>query len=316
MDILHEPYWTIEEIAVWARCRDPDVVNLLRTPALDGRHINLVWCMDQAAMAARARGRNIERELFEAWGRPTPLTGLIEPWFVVGRIINDFAPEWLELEEAYGKASLSDQRRVADAFDLAAVGQNEFALTAQLPAPFDVLVGNVLARRRSDARSFGYLPVFSLEDYLLELLRAGQFNAVGNLPNETLARELALSDWRGLTIAPASDTQRLCVWRLGNNQRVGRGDIENVRVVKEAVLKAFPGDALQRPPIQATDEDARRVIREKMASRGGFVSQKNGARIVRAAFPGFNAVRAMQLTKELTGNTKPGPRGPRGKSSQ
>ena len=327
MDVSLEPYWTIEEIAVWARCRDPDVVYLLQTPALDGRHAERNKYLDlrigHAAIVARARGRNIERELWEAWGHPAPLSSLAAPYFASDeqggaecRTSNDFAPEWLVLAEAYEKASLSDQRRVADAFDLAAAGRSNFELAAQLPAPFDVLVGDVLATRSGGVSSFGYFPVFPVGTYLLQLLRAGQFKAVGNLPNEPLARELSLSDWRGLTIALANDTERLCVWRVGNNQRVGDGDIENVRAARDAVLKAFPADPPQRPPIQATDNDARRVIREAMASRDGFISQKNGAGIVRSVYPNFNATRAMQLTKELTKNTRPGPRGPRRKSSQ
>src|SRR5271166_493862 len=85
MDVWLEPYWTIEEITVWARCRVPDVVNLLQTPALDGRHAERNKYLDlrigHAAMAARGRGRNIERELWEAWGHPTPLSSLIAPYF-------------------------------------------------------------------------------------------------------------------------------------------------------------------------------------------------------------------------------------------
>jgi hypothetical protein len=78
-----------------------------------------------------------------------------------------------------------------------------------------------------------------------------------------------------------------------------------------------PKDVGPNPSVQqGTDEDARRVIREAMASRGGFISQKNGAKEVRRVYPDFNATRAMELTKELTKNTKPGPRGPRQKSSQ
>jgi hypothetical protein len=330
MNVRLEPYLTIEEIAVWARCRDPDVVYLLQTPALDHRHAErkeyLELCIAGAAMAARARGRNIERELWEAWGKPTPLSSLIAPHLepdknfgAESRTSDDFAWEWRALAEAYKKASLSDQRQVADAIDLAAAGRNRFELAAQLLVPFDALVSDVLATRNGGVDAFGYLPLFPIVDYLLELLRAGQFKAVGNLPNEALARELSLSDWRGLTIAFATDTQRLCIWRVGNNQRVGRGDIEDVRVARDVVLERFPADPPHPPkpaPILATEEDASRLIREAMASSGGFISQKNGAKIVRAAFPGFNATRAMELTKELTGNTKRGPRGPRRKLSQ
>ena len=330
MDVSLEPYWTIEEIAVWARCRDSDVVYLLQTPALDSRPAERNKYLDlrigHAAMAARGRGRNIERELWEAWGHPTPLSSLIAPYFASdmqcgaeSRTSNDFAPEWRALAEAYGKAPLSDQRKVADALDLAAAGRSVSELTAQLPAPFDVLVANVLAMPRGWVRSFGYIPVFPVCDYLLELLRAGRLKAIGNLPSEPLARELSVSDWSGLTISLATDTERLRVWRLGNNPRVGDGDIENVRVAREDVLKAFPADPPPPPkptPIQPTVEDARRVILDAMASSGGFISQKNSAKIVRSVYPNFNATRAMELTRELTGNTKRGPRGPRRKSSQ
>jgi hypothetical protein len=327
MDVRLEPFLTIEEIAIWARCRDPDVVYLLRTSALDGRHAERNQYLDlrmaHAAMAARAHGRNIERELWEAWGQPTPFSSLIAPHFDPGiearaepLTERDLVAKRFALAEAYEKASVPDQRRVADAIDLAAGGRNVSELTAQLPAPLDVLVGHVLATRRGGVNAFGYRAIFPVGDYLLQLLRAGRFKAVGNQPNEILARELSPSDWGGLTIALANDTQRLCVWRFVNGQRVGDGDIENVRVARDDVLKEFPADPPKRPPIEATDEDALRVLRDAMPSRGGFVSQKNGAKIVRNAYPNFNVKKAMQLTKDLTGNTKPGPRGSRRKSSQ
>ena len=250
---------------------------------------------------------------------PVPLSSLIAPRFALegAEVSNDAPPPWLALfepalAEAYEKAPLSVQRRVADALDLAAAGRSELEPASELPAPFDVLVGNVLATRDGGANAFGYMPIFPISDYLLELLRAGRLEAAGNLPGEALSRELSVSDWHGLTIALSSDTQRLRVWRLGNNRRVGDGDIENVRIARDAVLKEFPADPR---PLQATDEHARRLIREAMASSGGFISQKKGAKIVRAVFPDFNAERAMALTKGLTQNTKRGPRGPRKKLS-
>jgi hypothetical protein len=64
-------------------------------------------------------------------------------------------------------------------------------------------------------------------------------------------------------------------------------------------------------PIAATDDEARAVIRQALNDSGGFVSQEKGAEIVRDAIPGFPKKRAMRLVKELTGNDKPGPKGPR-----
>jgi hypothetical protein len=82
---------------------------------------------------------------------------------------------------------------------------------------------------------------------------------------------------------------------------------------REAVLREFPeGPPLaQSLSIPATDDAARAVIREALADSGGFVGQEKGAEIVRLKIPGFPKKRAMQLVKELTGNEKPGPKGPR-----
>jgi hypothetical protein len=324
MGVELQPYLTLEEIAVWARCRDPDVVYLLQTPASDGRHAErnqyLALRVAHAATTARAQGRNIERELWEASGQPTPFGSLIAPYFgpdieAWARLLPNRDPvaERLALAEAYEKASAPDQRRIADILDLAAAGRSASELT-QLPAPFDVLVGNVLATRKGGAKAFGYLPIFPVSDYLLELLRMGRFEAVGNLPNEVRVSELSVADWRGLAIGPAHDTGRLCVWRLTNSVRIGNGDVENVRVARAHVLNAFPANPPR--PAEPTDDDARRVIRDAMAANGGFVSQKNGAKAVRGVYPRFNAGRAMELTKELTGNTIPGPQEKRRKSSQ
>ena len=79
------------------------------------------------------------------------------------------------------------------------------------------------------------------------------------------------------------------------------------------MLREFPeapplAPALSVPP---TDEAARAVIRQALADSGGFLSQENGAKIVRSKIPTFLKKRAMQLVKELTGNEKPGPKGPR-----
>ena len=62
---------------------------------------------------------------------------------------------------------------------------------------------------------------------------------------------------------------------------------------------------------QPSDDDARALIRAAMAECGGFIGQEKGAEIVREAFPNFQKKRAMTLVKELTGNDKPGPKGPR-----
>jgi hypothetical protein len=60
-----------------------------------------------------------------------------------------------------------------------------------------------------------------------------------------------------------------------------------------------------------SDDDVRTLIRAEAAKRRGFISQKNGAKIVREKFPGYNDEHARELVKAVTGNKNTGPKGPR-----
>jgi hypothetical protein len=69
-------------------------------------------------------------------------------------------------------------------------------------------------------------------------------------------------------------------------------------------------------PQLPTDNEVRAMIRTILAENGGFVSQENGAKILRGKYPNLNKKHAMELVKEVTGNEKRGPRGPRNKSAK
>ena len=114
-------------------------------------------------------------------------------------------------------------------------------------------------------------------------------------------------------MAVGGDLRRLSVWRTGRVATSGMGDFENVRVEREAVLREFPEEPplAQSLSIPATDDAARAVIRQALADSGGFLSRENGPEIVRLKIPGFLKKRATQVVKELTGNDKPGLKGPR-----
>ncbi|MCC3244204.1 hypothetical protein LG047_02510 [Methylocystis sp. WRRC1] len=59
------------------------------------------------------------------------------------------------------------------------------------------------------------------------------------------------------------------------------------------------------------DDEARAIITTEQVKRGGFISQNDAAKIVRAALPKFPRDRARDIAKSVTGNGKRGPRGPR-----
>ena len=133
---------------------------------------------------------------------------------------------------------------------------------------------------------FQLLEHFRIDQYLLRLFRSECLAATGNLPNETLARKISPADWAALEIAISDDTYRLGVWRVGVEARAadacrpwlkvrhsaGAGDIENVRIQREGILKAFP----EIMPTQCgaatrfSDDDIRSLIRaeeEKLGDR-------------------------------------------------
>lgn len=159
---------------------------------------------------------------------------------------------------------------------------------------------------------------FPTVEYLESLFRRKQLVAYGSVPNDPVAREITAACWAGLQIAVGDEFHRLGVWSIGSIALTGQGEFENVSVDRDVVIKEFP---IESPAVETgeaaspTDEDVRALIREEMAKKDGFVSQQKGAAIVRSVFPGFTKTRAMELTKELTGNTTPGPKGPRKKSS-
>ena len=52
-----------------------------------------------------------------------------------------------------------------------------------------------------DESDLAPLPLFPIEDHLVQLLRAGRIKSVGKRPSESRHRELSAADWTGLEIA-------------------------------------------------------------------------------------------------------------------
>ena len=92
----------------------------------------------------------------------------------------------------------------------------------------------------------------------------------------------------------------------------GRGDFENAKVPRDAVLRELPPEPPQTSgPVEdaPTYDDIRDLIREAADKNGGFLGQVDGDKLAKQAFPGVG--REGRLVKEVTGNEKPGRKGPR-----
>jgi len=343
MDEFLEPYWNLEQIRSWAETRDAEAVRFAAI-AKHGRPKYsseiVAWCVHAATKLAKS-GRDVGAELWADSGW-TPPSRKFEVPPMAQKLCDEIGfPTYVTLANKDAQISFPKQARTDELLELwKAASESECALMNGLARAYsknnegfksDPRLGQLSPELRKVATDYFSAPephgpphvfirgTFPTIRYLERLFRTGALSATANLPGDPRAYALSNADWAGLEIACGGDLARLGVWRSGKVSVTGEGDFENLKVARDAVLKAFPADPPPPPtpaPIQPTDEDARRVIREGMASRGGFISQKDGAKIVRGEFPDFNATRAMELTKELTKNTKPGPRGPRRKSSQ
>jgi hypothetical protein len=333
VDEFLEPYWNLEQVRSWAETRDPEAVRFAAIPKEGKPKLGsqiASFCSHRATALAR-NGRDLGGELWAASGW-TPPSQIFVPPPVAQEVADEVGfPMYLALFNKDIQICLP-KRAHADALLTfwAGAPDSERALMVDLEQAYskngtgfgsDPRLGQLSPELLAIATDYFSAPepqgpphvfirgTFPTTRYLECLFQTGRMTAIANLPGEARACELSKADWSGLQIAFGGDLQRLGVWRVGKVSATGEGDFENVRVARDLVLKTFP-------PIEGTDEDAIRLIREGMASSGGFISQKNGAKIVRGMYPTFNATRAMELTKGLTGNTNRGPRGPRRKSPQ
>ena len=174
-------------------------------------------------------------------------------------------------------------------------------------------------------QELGFYP-FPTEEYVLFLLREGRLTASGSLPSEVLGRQISSVEWRGLELSIDPSHSRVGVFKLNSKSRSSAPKqrsvvFENVRIPRDEILGLFPADP---PKVEhstksnVSDESVLALIRAAIcrSENDGFVSQEKGAEIVRKTYPNFDKKRAMSLVKRLTGNTKPGPRGPRKKRAE
>jgi hypothetical protein len=104
--------------------------------------------------------------------------------------------------------------------------------------------------------------------------------------------------------------ERAFDWLESHSFNIDASNIASGALARE-MEKDFPSNKASGEAALLSDDDARALIRAAMERNGGFVGQEAGARIVREKCPDFNHKHAMALVKEMTGNGKPGPRGPR-----
>jgi hypothetical protein len=338
MDPFFDPFGNLDQLRAWACTRDPEVVRFAAAGTRRAPQSTLAITIRSAHSASKSKqvGRDVNLELWRASGWPIPENAYIAPMAVerlandlgvpIFQVLNDVSLEVRfprceatdRFLQAYSRAGESDLQILQSLFR----GARPEDEGTWLGDPAVASLSPELRQRLADYVNRGEVQGpwrllrhadFPIEDYLVRLFRTGRLTSNANLPNDPIGRALTRADWGGLEIAAGGDSKRLSAWRIGYASKTGGGDFENARVERDAVLREFPeapplAQTLSDPP---TDEAARAVIRQALTDSGGFLSQENGAEIVRSKIPTFLKKRAMQLVKELTGNKKPGPKGPR-----
>jgi hypothetical protein len=337
MDPFLNLYWNLDQIVGWAETRDPEIVRVAAVPkeCRPRKSLNLLSHYPGAALRVLGVDRDVEGELWAASGWKPSIREFVPPTGVrkiaerTGRpvyevfsedglfVMRPLSPVANAFRRAWLYASSSDR---AIATGLFVKDEDHKTRILFDPRLEDLSSGLVDSIRTYDSAPETQGPphvfvreLFPTVKYLEHLFRSGRLQALGNLPNDPRALRITISDWSGLEIGVGGDRNRMCVWRLGQIRTTRVGDFEDVRVQRESVLKEFPEELAfdEAPPRRPLDDEARIMIRQALAEAGGFISQDKGAEVVRREYPRFPKKRAMLLVKELTGNEKPGPKGPR-----
>jgi hypothetical protein len=307
------PWWDLDQVVAWAETREREAVDYaefgrggLRLPPSTAKIA--MWTSAAAAHAAKG-GRDINGELWGASGwplereaPPMPVRSIAEAHLLELKLPIPDLPEAKAVIEAFATAKDYERFLLYSMFNEQLDNERDIPThptMAYVSAELRSLVRAYCARVEPRAiTSDRPLRKFPTKDYLLQLFRTGRL----------IARGLTADDWGGLEIEVGGLHNRLCVWRTFPPRSDINGDVETVGIRRTEVLIEFPANLPAKP---TTDDDARRLLLEAIDKNGGYITQKNGAEIVRSRLPGFKKERAMQLVKELTQNTKRGPRGPR-----
>jgi hypothetical protein len=333
MNAFEEPFWNLDQLRAWMISRAPEAVQFARI-GNDPRDMKESWQIKRFAELAARRmakeGRNIKEELWAA-------SGLDRSTYQKNYSLLPVSPKERALREFCEKLPLETELFMEEA--LTRIGRARLkimGLDQVEPEQLRSLLKQVLAANpvQGPPQEIVVGP-FPYLHYLLWLFRKGALVGIGNLRGEPLAQEISLADWAGLEIAISEDTQRLGVWRIGRPAKVkrgidrllgredlhpGAGDIENVRVRREEILREFPARTPRPQNLQEvkplSDAAARQLIEDAANQNDGYITLKKGETILRTRDPSMKRDHARTLVKSVIGNEKTGPRGPRNNSAK
>jgi hypothetical protein len=332
MNAFEGPFWNLDQLLAWMISRAPEAVQFasIDNVSRDTKTSRLIRRFAElAALRAAKNGRNIEEELWAA-------SGLDPESYQKTRSFYSPSPKERALRGFCEKRPLETELFMEEA--LTRIGRARLmirGLDRVEPERLRSLLKDVFADNAvQEPPREVVVSLFPYRDYLLRLFRKGALVASGNLPGKR-ALEISLAEWAGLEIAEGDNTHRLGIWRVGRPANAkrgidrllgredlhpGTGDIENVRIQRDEILKEFPEKKPRAQNLQEvkplSEAAARQLIEDVANQNGGYITLEKGGTILRTRDPSMKRDFARDIVKSVIANEKRGPRGPRNNSAK
>jgi hypothetical protein len=342
VDEFLAPFWNLDQVFGWADTRDPELVRAAALPRYNRplATLHIAIRSTQSATASMFYGRDIGGELWAASGWKPKINAFEPPPILARRaekrgvpafrlyrykdllVDEPFDAKRQQFVDAWKFAAEADRAATAEILrdlEQGDISGFDLARLETLPTKLrDDLLAWLLEPEAQGPPNVSVREPFPTLKYLEYLFQTGRLTATAQVPGDPRSVQISKLDWSGLKIDVGGSNDRMSVWREGHFRTDGGGDFENVRVARDEVLREFPAERPEpAPPAsrEATDDEIREVIREVVSANGGFLSQNAGAEIVRRRFPQVSRDRVRDLVKQVTGNDKRGPQGPRPNSA-
>ena len=153
-------------------------------------------------------------------------------------------------------------------------------------------------RPEGDESDLARLPIFPIEDHLVQLLRAGRIKSLGKRPSERRHQELSAADWMGLEIAEL----------VGLSVAKSEATCLFVMLSQPDVLREFP--ALPIEPKSPSTETARPDDCSAQRNRGerGDTDPSGGREICAEGRRHRGSKKTREAPKALGGSSTTGPK--------
>jgi hypothetical protein len=117
------------------------------------------------------------------------------------------------------------------------------------------------------------LPLFPIEDHLVQLLRAGRIKSLAKRPSEERYQDLTAAEWVGFEIAEM----------VGLKVARSEGNCLYVLLSQPDVLREFPELSVEPKSASVTPPDLMVVLREGIEAKGAMLTQAEAEQIARKA---------------------------------